>query len=53
MRPELFYKSRKVKTSEMHLNFAENSFIFGQINRENALITFSVNLAGTELLKCD
>jgi len=52
MRPELFDKPHKVKTSEMRLNFAENSFIFGHINRENEPITFSVNLAGSELLKC-
>jgi len=36
MCPELFYKPRKVKTSEMCLNFAGNNFIFGHINRENA-----------------
>jgi len=52
MRPELFYKPRKVKTSEMRLNFAGSNFIFGRINRENAPVTSSVNLAGRELLKC-
>jgi len=51
MRPELFYKPRKVKTSEMRLNFTGNNFIFGHINREYAHITFSVNLVGRELLK--
>jgi len=34
--------------SDMHLNFAGNSFIFGCINCENAPRTFSVNLAGRE-----
>jgi len=48
MCPELLYKPRKVKISEMRLNFAGNNFIFGHINRENAPITFSVNLAGRE-----
>jgi len=52
MCPEVFYKPRKVKTSEMRLNFAGNNFIFGRINRENAPKIFSVNLAGRELLKC-
>jgi len=52
MCPELFYKPRKVKTSEMRLNFVGNSFIFGRINRENAPWTFTINLAGRELLKC-
>jgi len=52
MRPELFYKPPRVKTSEMRLNFAGNNFIFGHINRENTPITFSVNLAGRELLTC-
>ena len=36
----------------MHLNFAGNSLIFGHINRENVPLTFCVNLAGIELLKC-
>jgi len=40
MRPELFCKPRKVKTSEMCLNFTANSFVFGRINREIAPRTF-------------
>jgi len=52
MRPEYFYKLRKARTSKMRLNFTENSFIFGHINRGIAPRTFSVNLAGRELSKC-
>jgi len=51
MRSELFYKPRKVKTSEMRLNLTANSFIFGRINRDNAPITFSAELASRELSK--
>jgi len=52
MRPELFYKPCKAKTSEMHLNFTANSYVFGHTNCENAPRTFSVKPAGRELLKC-
>jgi len=46
MYTEVFYKPRKVKTSEMRLNFAGINFIFGCINRENVPRNFTVNLAG-------
>jgi len=47
-----FYKVCKAKTSKMRLNFTASRFIFEHINRGISPITFSVNLAGRELLKC-
>jgi len=52
MHPELFHKPHKAKTSEMHLHFTGNSFVFGHINREIAPRTFSAKLASRKLPKC-
>jgi len=47
-----FCKPCRRRTSKMRLNFTENSFVFGRINREIAPRTYSVNLASGVLPKC-
>jgi len=37
MRPEPFLQNLQAKNSKIRLNFTENCFVFGHINRENAL----------------
>jgi len=51
MRPEKFYKACTEKL-QMRLNFTANSFVFRRINCEISPITFSINLASREVLKC-
>jgi len=46
-----FCKPCRQSTFEMRLNFMANSFVFGCTNREIAPRTFSVKIAGRELLK--
>ena len=49
---ELFHKACMEKTSNICLNFTENSFVFGCLNRENAPRNLFVNLEYVELPKC-
>ena len=48
---KFFCKPWRRLTSDMRLNFTANSFIFGRTNCRIAPTTFSVKLAGRELLK--